>query len=56
MFSKGKEIASVNILGHGIDIVDVPRIAALLAKSDDLLFGWFTSRELEVLGSAAPSP
>jgi holo-[acyl-carrier protein] synthase len=41
----------VNILGHGIDVVSVPRIAAQLGKSDELVAGWFTSRELDLLGS-----
>ena len=40
----------MSILGHGVDVIDVSRIAVLLAKNDDFLLGWFTTRELEQLG------
>ena len=32
----------MNILGHGLDVVDVSRIATLLAKDEDFILGWFT--------------
>src|SRR5262245_55724579 len=41
------------ILGHGVDVVDVSRIATLLAKGEDFLLGWFTTRELEQLAARA---
>lgn len=40
----------MTILGHGIDVVDVPRIANLLDENDDFLSGWFTVRALDRLG------
>jgi holo-[acyl-carrier protein] synthase len=43
----------MKILGHGIDLVDVQRVASLLSKNDDFLLGWFTNRELEELGERA---
>lgn len=43
----------MNILGHGVDIVDVSRIATLLAKGEDFLLGWFTTRELGQLAERA---
>lgn len=39
----------MDILGHGIDVIDIGRIRELMARSEDLLFGWFTSRELSAL-------
>lgn len=41
----------MNILGHGIDVVSVPRIAKQLRTNDELLAGWFTPRELSLLGA-----
>lgn len=46
----------MKILGHGIDLVDVQRVASLLSKNDDFLLGWFTSRELEELAERASQP
>jgi holo-[acyl-carrier protein] synthase len=46
----------MNVLGHGIDVVDVQRIAALLAKNHDFLLGWFTTRELEQLSQRVSQP
>lgn len=43
----------MNILGHGVDVVDVSRIATLLAKGEDFLLGWFTTRELAQLAEHA---
>jgi holo-[acyl-carrier protein] synthase len=43
----------MNILGHGVDVVDVSRIATLLAKGEDFILGWFTTRELGQLGERA---
>ena len=39
----------MDIVGHGIDCVDITRIEALLEKDDDFLEGWFTARELSEL-------
>jgi holo-[acyl-carrier protein] synthase len=47
---------NMKILGHGIDIVDVQRVASLLSKNDDFLLGWFTNRELEALAERAYQP
>lgn len=46
----------MEILGHGIDVVAVPRVAALLARNDDFLLGWFTTRELSQLAQRASQP
>lgn len=35
----------MHIVGHGIDIVEISRIARLLSKSDDLVLGWFAEDE-----------
>lgn len=43
----------MNILGHGVDVVDVSRVATLLDKGDDFLHGWFTTLELEQLAERA---
>lgn len=43
----------MHILGHGVDVVDVSRIANLLAKGEDFLHGWFTTRELGQLAERA---
>jgi len=43
----------MNILGHGVDLVDVSRIERLLVKNDDLILGWFTTRELAQLAGRA---
>ncbi|MXZ72687.1 MAG: holo-[acyl-carrier-protein] synthase [Acidobacteria bacterium] len=39
----------MDILGHGIDVIDIGRIGKLMAGSEDFLSGWFTSRELAAL-------
>lgn len=39
----------MDILGHGIDVIDLSRIEKLMTRNEDLLFGWFTSRELSAL-------
>lgn len=46
----------MEIIGHGIDLVDVERVASLLSKGDDFLLGWFTDRELEELAERATRP
>src|SRR5690349_21818528 len=40
----------MRVLGHGVDVVDLPRIRPLLLKNDDFVLGWFTAMELEELG------
>ena len=39
----------MDILGHGIDVIDLGRIEKLMIRNEDFLFGWFTSRELAAL-------
>ncbi|MGD9789211.1 MAG: holo-ACP synthase [Phycisphaerales bacterium] len=39
-----------SIRGHGVDMVDVRRVAALMARDDDLLDGWFTVSERDEIG------
>ena len=39
----------MDILGHGIDLVEIDRVETLLKRSDDFLLGWFTARELSDL-------
>lgn len=43
----------MDILGHGIDLVDINRTQRRLERSDDFLYGWFTTRELSELGKRA---
>lgn len=43
----------MDILGHGIDLVEVDRIKRLLERSNDFLHGWFTTRELSRLEERA---
>jgi holo-[acyl-carrier protein] synthase len=41
----------MNLVGHGIDIVDVPRVRVLMAQYDeDFVHGWFTSIEQAIAG------
>jgi holo-[acyl-carrier protein] synthase len=37
------------IVGHGVDVVETPRIERLLSEEPDAFSGWFTSLELEQL-------
>ena len=39
----------MDILGHGIDVIDLGRIEQLMIRNEDFLPGWFTSRELSAL-------
>ena len=41
--------STMDILGHGIDVIDIGRVEELMIRSEDFLSGWFTSRELSVL-------
>jgi holo-[acyl-carrier protein] synthase len=43
----------MEILGHGIDIVEIARVNLLLRRNDDFLLGWFTSREIVELNTRA---
>jgi holo-[acyl-carrier protein] synthase len=45
----------MEIIGHGIDCVEVARVDALLKKNGDFLEGWFTSRELDNLADRVDS-
>ena len=40
---------TMDILGHGIDVIDIGRIARLMSRSEDFLAGWFTTRELSAI-------
>lgn len=46
----------MEIIGHGIDLIEVARIEELLRRSDNFLHGWFTLSELEELGSRTSRP
>lgn len=46
----------MEIIGHGVDVVDLARVEKLLRRNDDFLCGWFTSREIEELGLRAARP
>ena len=39
----------MDILGHGIDVIDIGRIEELMSRGEDFLSGWFTIRELSAL-------
>ena len=43
------QYSRMDILGHGIDLVEIDRVETLLKRSDDFLLGWFTARELSYL-------
>ena len=43
------QYSRMDILGHGIDLVEIDRVETLLKRSDDFLLGWFTARELSDL-------
>ena len=38
------------IKGHGIDIIDLGRVATLISRGDDFVAGWFTAQEIDELG------
>lgn len=46
----------MEIIGHGVDVIDLGRVEELLGQNDDFLHGWFTNKELEELGSRASRP
>ena len=46
----------MDIHGHGIDVIDIGRAEELLARDNDFLFGWFTSRELSALEGRSTQP
>ena len=46
----------MDILGHGIDVIDIGRVEELLARDNDFLLGWFTSRELSALEGRSTQP
>lgn len=37
--------AAMHVIGHGIDIIEIARVARLLSKNDDFLLGWFAEAE-----------
>ena len=41
-----RQYSRMDILGHGIDLVEIDRVETQLKRSDDFLHGWFTAREL----------
>lgn len=41
----------MNLKGHGVDIIDLSRIARFIANDDDFLEGWFTAEELRELAT-----
>lgn len=43
----------MEILGHGVDVIEVGRVEPLLRRNDDFILGWFTSREIAELGERA---
>jgi holo-[acyl-carrier protein] synthase len=40
----------MDIIGHGVDIVEITRLVTLLENDSDAFAGWFTASELEFLG------
>jgi holo-[acyl-carrier protein] synthase len=46
----------MEIIGHGVDLIEVCRVEELLRRDDDFLYGWFTSREIDELGPRAGLP
>lgn len=46
----------MNIIGHGVDVIEIARIEALLRRNGDFIDGWFTRREIEELGPRAGRP
>ncbi len=46
----------MEIIGHGVDLIELGRVEDLLRLNDDFLNGWFTNRELEELGPRATRP
>ena len=44
-----------DVLGHGIDVIDIGRIEELMSRNEDFLFGWFTKRELSALEARSKS-
>lgn len=43
----------MQLVGHGIDVVEVSRIERLLARDRDAFIGWLSDRELVELGERA---
>ena len=39
----------MDIVGHGIDVIEIGRIEELMSRNEDFLSGWFTKRELSAL-------
>ena len=46
----------MDILGHGIDVIEIGRIEELMSRNEDFLFGWFTERELSALQARSTPP
>ncbi len=43
----------MEIVGHGVDLVELDRVEDLLSRNDDLLTGWFTPNEIVEFGVRA---
>jgi len=43
----------MEIIGHGVDLIELGRVDGLLRRNEDFLFGWFTEREIDDLGARA---
>lgn len=48
-YSDSHKMVGMNLKGHGIDVIDLRRIAKFITKNDDFLAGWFTAAELQEL-------
>lgn len=46
----------MQIIGHGVDLLDIDRVKEFLRRNDDFLAGWFTGREIAELGHRANRP
>lgn len=46
----------MEIIGHGVDLIEVTRIEELLNRDSDFLDGWFTVREIQELGNRENRP
>jgi len=46
----------LTIIGHGVDLISVPRVVALLQRNDEFLHGWFSVEELTELETTRAGP
>lgn len=47
------EDSKMEIIGHGVDLIELGRVDSLLSWNEDFLCGWFTAREVDELGALA---